>query len=113
MKPDEVCLSDPAFWLRPDRDEGFAALRRERPVSWHEEPACAWNPDGGRGYWALTRLEDVRAVSRDVERFGSGLGTEIPDLPPDVVRTFGAMLNMDDPEHRRLRAIVSKPFTPP
>ena len=113
MKLEDVRLSDPAFWLRPDRDEGFAALRRERPVSWQEELACEWNPDGGRGYWSLTRLEDVRAVSRDTERFGSGLGTEIPDLPLDVTRTFGAMLNMDDPEHRRLRAIVSKPFTPP
>jgi cytochrome P450 len=113
MVVSDVRLSDPDFWSAGLRDEGFAMLRRERPVAWQEEPACEWNPQGGRGYWALTRLEDVRAVSRDTARFGSGMGTEIPDLPPDVVRTFGAMLNMDDPEHRRLRAIVSKPFTPP
>jgi cytochrome P450 len=109
---DNIVLADPAFWLRPDIDEAFATLRHERPVAWQAEPATDWNPDGGRGFWAITSYEDVRSISRDTEHFGSGLGTEIPDLPLEAVRTFGAMLNMDDPEHRRLRAIVKKPFTP-
>lgn len=111
--PDAIALSNPAFWARADRERAFATLRRERPVSFQPEPATAWNPAGGRGYWAITRFEDVRALSRDTRRFVSGLGTEIADQPREVVRTFGGMLNMDDPEHRRLRALVSKPFTPP
>src|SRR5437763_3163350 len=103
---DEVHLSDPGFWLRPDREAVFEMLRRERPVSWQPEPACSWSPHGGRGYWAVTRWADVRLVSRDPETFGSGLGTEIVDQPVEVARTFAGMLNMDDPEHRALRRIV-------
>ncbi len=110
--PEMLSLSDPGFWAQDDWADAFATLRRERPVSFQSEPPTAWNPTGGRGYWAVTRFDDVRAISRDTTRFVSGLGTEIPDQEQEIVRIFGGMLNMDDPEHRRLRALVSKPFTP-
>ena len=51
-------------------------------------------------------------VSRTPERFCSGKGTNIPDLPEQFNEFFGSMINMDDPRHGRLRRIVSRGFTP-
>src|SRR5712692_10374098 len=111
LSVDEFNVSAPSFWLRPDREELFALLRRDQPVSWQTEPETIWS-DGGRGYWAVTRHADVQQVSRETKVFASGLGTELIDLPLDVARTFSGMINMDAPEHTRLRAIVNATFTP-
>lgn len=108
---DDLRLSEPSFWLRPDREEAFLLLRREAPVSWQEEPETIWS-DGGRGYWAVTRHADVQRVTRETKIFVSGLGTELIDLPLDIARSFSGMINMDAPEHVRLRGIVNAAFTP-
>jgi cytochrome P450 len=107
----DIRLSDPSFWQRPDRDDGFALLRRERPVDWQEEPPTIWSK-GGRGYWAVTRHRDVREASRRPDLFASGRGTELFDLPAGVARTYSGMLNMDAPEHTAMRAIVNAVFSP-
>jgi cytochrome P450 len=107
----EPCLSDTAFWLRDDREDAFARMRREHPVSWQEEPATAWS-SGGRGYWAVLRHGDVRSVSRQPQIFVSGLGSELFELPVEVAQTYSGMLNMDAPRHTRLRDIVSAAFSP-
>ena len=107
----DIRLSDPSFWQRPDRDDGFALLRRERPVDWQEEPPTIWSK-GGRGYWAVTRHGDVREASRRPDVFASGQGTELFDLPVEVARTYSGMLNMDAPEHTAMRTIVNAVFSP-
>ncbi|HLT68628.1 MAG TPA: cytochrome P450, partial [Acidimicrobiales bacterium] len=88
-------------------------LRRERPISFHEEPWIEGLPfPKGPGYWALTRYHDILEVSRQPELFCSGKGSNIADLPPDFNEFFGSMINMDDPRHARMRRIVSRGFTP-
>jgi cytochrome P450 len=112
---DEINLSDVMFWARPleEREGAFATLRRERPISFHEEPYFEGLPfPKGPGYWALTRYDDILTVSRQPELFCSGKGANIGDLPPDFNEFFGSMINMDDPRHARLRRIVSRGFTP-
>src|SRR5262245_7713088 len=110
LKADEIRLSDLSFWLRPteEREGAFATLRRERPISFHEEP---WFEGlqfpRGPGYWAITRYHDILEVSRTPEVFCSGQGVNIVDMPPDFREFFGSMINMDDPRHARLRRIVS------
>ncbi len=52
--------------------------------------------------WALTRYEDVDMVLRDHRRF----------LKDDDIIEYRSMLNSNPPDHTRLRAIVSKAFTP-
>ncbi|MFP8870029.1 MAG: cytochrome P450, partial [Myxococcota bacterium] len=113
---DEIKLSDIALWLRPmeEREGAFATLRRERPVSFHEEPPV---PEGmdfprGRGYWAVTKHADILHVSRNPEIFCSGQGTNIGDLPEPFLEYFGNMINMDGKRHARMRGIVSRGFTP-
>jgi len=71
--------------------------------------------------WYLTRFEDVRAVLRDKDmssdpykanpesymaRIGALVGV------PREQTANASMVFLDDPEHRRLRALVNKAFTP-
>lgn len=85
----------------------FDRLRAEAPVFWHPEP-------DGPGFWAVTRHEDVRAISRDSATFSSELGgTFIPDADEEMLAQLRlTILNMDPPKHNRYRRLVSKGFTP-
>ncbi|MGU3432646.1 cytochrome P450 [Actinomycetes bacterium M1A6_2h] len=104
--------ADPKFWSADhDRYELFEKLRATGRVVWHEEPSTTWFPQGGRGFWSVTRYEDVQAVSRDQDTFTSSEGTEIVDMTPEMRHIFGGMLNMSGPEHARHRAIVNRVLT--
>lgn len=105
-------LSDPEFWNRSDQDEAFRLLREQAPVSWHEEIASEWFPEGGRGFWSVVRHAEVTQVSKDQETFTSGFGTEIVDMTPLEQATFGGMLNMHAPQHAKYRSIVNRVLTP-
>ena len=114
MPLDEVDLSNLEFWLRPwpEREAAFATLRRERPMAFFPEPQFGPIP-AGNGYWAVTRHADILEASRKPQTFCSVKGaTSIPDLPPMFLEAFGSMINLDDPEHMRLRKLVSAGFTP-
>ena len=92
----------------------FARLRREAPVLRMEEPAVLGWP-AGPGFWAVLRHADVKAVLRDAKAFSSHLGgTQIrdPDTPEDLAYVRRMMLNIDPPEHCRLRGLLAKAFTP-
>jgi len=113
LSVDQIWLADQAFWARPleEREGAFATLRRERPISWHEEPELVILPKGP-GFWALTKHADILEVSRQPELFCSGKGSNIGDMPPAFNEFFGSMISMDDPRHARLRRIVARGFTP-
>lgn len=110
---DRIRLGDVDFWNLPEaeREAAFAVLRRERPVSWHEEFEYPGLPKGP-GFWSATRWEEVWAVSRNPELFISGRGSNIGDLPIELLEFFGSMINMDPPRHTKLRLLVNKGFTP-
>ena len=110
---DDIRLADQAFWLlpEPEREGAFARLRAERPVSWHEEFEYPGIPKGP-GFWSVTRWADVWSVSRTADVFVSGQGSNIGDLPVELLEFFGSMINMDAPRHTKLRLLVNKGFTP-
>ncbi len=116
LSVDEIELGHFDFWVKPieEREGAFATLRRERPISFHEEPEPP--PEipipRGAGFWALVKHADIQHVSRHPELFCSGKGSNIGDLPPPFLEFFGSMINMDDPKHSRLRRVVSRGFTP-
>jgi cytochrome P450 len=112
----EVDLGSLDFWGKPaeERDRYFAWLRSEAPISRHEPPEDILGlPEQGRkGYWAIVRYEDVRAISRDPESFCSGEGTQFADAPPEFLEASMSFLAMDAPRHTKLRGLVSSAFTP-
>ncbi len=112
----DIHFDDPLFWSQPieQREGAFALLRREQPMSFHQEfvPPPEIPLPRGPGYWSVTRHADVLTASRRSDLFCSGKGTQIVDLPAELNEFFGSMIAMDDPRHARLRGIVSRGFTP-
>jgi cytochrome P450 len=105
-----IDLADPALWDAGPPYELFARLQREAPVHFSRQAVA---PDEG-GFWSITRHEDVRAVTRDFRTFSSErrgiLNVDDIGVPLDVQRL--QMISMDPPRHDRLKALVTKAFTP-
>ncbi|NNJ05985.1 cytochrome P450 [Streptomyces sp. PKU-MA01144] len=94
----------------------FARLRQTAPVSWCPQPRGATGFDDG-GYWAVTRHADVKYVSTHPELYSSRENTAIIRFNGHISRDQIEaqrliMLNMDPPEHTRVRQIVQRGFTP-
>jgi len=105
---DEINPASFDFWLRDDVHGAFAKLRHERPVAWHQ------HPDSGRGFWSLTRYDDVAAATRDWETFSSAFGIQVMTDPEDVQRlgAIRSMISTDPPRHTKIRSVVNRGFTP-
>lgn len=110
MNVDTINLTDPKFWEGPLNTEAFAALRRERPVSWHD---FVEGPEKGmQGFWSLTRYDDIVAVSQNSALFRNQPTTYIGDQSEEEAQYEGWFLNMDPPRHFVLRSVVQKVFSP-
>ncbi|MFI1719830.1 cytochrome P450 [Streptomyces sp. NPDC020489] len=114
--PDGFDLTDPDLLQHRVPLPEFAELRRTEPVHWIPQSG---NVAGFRdeGYWAVTRHADVRYVSTHPELFSSTLNTAIIRFNERIERdAIDAqrliILNMDPPEHTRVRQIVQRGFTP-
>ena len=110
-----IDVSSKAFWAQTSeqRDERFARLRAEDPVSWQRPVEDAVAPDpNDPGYWAVTRHADIVKVSRDAKSFISGQGVLFDLLPPEFLEMSQSFLAMDAPRHDHLRKLVSSAFTP-
>ena len=105
MAPTDVIdITDPDAYVEAVPHEAFARLRREDPVSWQED-------DEG-GFWAVTRHADIVTVNRDWETYSSWKGAVYLWTPPELEMQRLMMLNMDPPEHAKLRKLVNRGFTP-
>jgi cytochrome P450 len=92
----------------------LAVLRDRHGVVPVAEPSLpGWGP--GTGYWLVLRHADVDAVLKDPATFSSAeRGTQIrdPATADDLTFVRRMMLNMDPPEHSRLRRMLARSFTP-
>lgn len=105
-------LTDLDWWQHhaDERDDVFAALRRDHPRAF--VPLGAPGAAPAKGFYAITRYADILDVSRRPEDFSSGEGTQIFDQPAKLREYRGSIIDMDNPEHARMRKIVSRGFTP-
>jgi cytochrome P450 len=104
-------LVDPATYEDGPPLELLRRLRARAPVAWVEEPALHGQP-AGSGFWLVLRHADVERVLRDPATFSSWLGaTQVRDAA-DLAWVRRMMLNMDPPDHSRLRRLLTRSFTP-
>jgi cytochrome P450 len=103
-------LASPAFKANPY--PFYSRLRAEAPV---------WSATLGdrRTAWLVTRYEDVARVLKDdtfakdkLNAMDSEQRAKTPWVPGFLKPLERNMLDLDDPDHVRLRALVSKAFTP-
>jgi len=82
----------------------YRRLRDEVPVFFSEQ----------YGFWALFRYDDVCQAHKEWQTFSSSHGVDLSTLskPPELIRQLQSIIMLDPPEHDRLRALVSRAFTP-
>lgn len=110
MTTTSAALFDPfAPGFTDDPYPTYSRVRAAAPVLEHEV-----------GFWLLTRYDDVSALMRSASSVDEGLLAPGPfvDVQTMVygdrrIRLGGlSMLDLDPPDHTRLRKLVSKAFTP-
>jgi cytochrome P450 len=103
----QIDLTDAGIWHTAVPAAEFARLRREAPVAWNERH------DGHKGFWAVTRYDDVVTVSGDVATFSSRHGViSLDDFDADQNDARRTLLEMDPPQHPGMRIVVAPGFTP-
>jgi cytochrome P450 len=92
-----------AYDVHEDPYPVYARLRAEAPAYRNDE----------LGFWALSRHADVLAGFRNADVFSSRHGVSLDrDAFHENAHTTMSFLAMDPPRHDRLRALVSRGFTP-
>src|SRR6266542_398255 len=91
---DRIDLVNPDNYVEGIPFEWFDRLREEAPVSWHGEPA------GNKGFWAVTRYDDLTEVHMNWETFSSEVGAvALEELDDEQLEVRKTMLEMDPPRH--------------
>jgi cytochrome P450 len=107
-------IVNPEVYTEPDTLlADYATLRREDPVHWTE-------PAGYRPFWAITRHADITAVSKANDRFISSERTYLSPIEGEQwilqmtgdSHLFRSLVDIDDPQHRKLRQITNAWFQP-
>lgn len=91
----------------------YATLRREDPVHWTQ-------PEGYRPFWAITRHADITTVSKSNELFINRERTYLSPIQGEEfiqqmtgdTHLFRTLVDLDDPEHRKLRQVTHSWFQP-
>jgi len=82
--------------------ETYRRMQEEAPVYYSEE----------YDFYALTRHEDVAAGFKDFETYSSAYGIDLAMVRTGHPPPQKAIIFMDPPEHRHMRSLLNKVFTP-
>ena len=82
--------------------EIYRRMREESPVYYSEE----------YDFYALSRHEDVAAAFKDFETYSSAYGLDLATVKSNEPMPIKMIIVMDPPEHRQMRSLVNKVFTP-
>ena len=109
--------TDPDIYVDRVPHEEFLAMRATAPVHWVEQTEEARAGFDDTGYWAVSKHADVAAVSKNNKDFSTHENGAIirfaPDMTRDQVEAQRVMLiNIDPPDHTKVRQIISRGFTP-
>jgi cytochrome P450 len=107
-------LAEPTAYADDDRlHSALTRLRTDNPVAWVDSPPY-------RPFWAITKHEDIMAIERANDLFLSEprplLATAATDdvlkAQQDAGMGIRTLIHMDDPHHRKVRAIGADWFRP-
>lgn len=82
--------------------ETYRRMREEAPVYYSEQ----------YDFYALTRHEDVAAAYKNFETYSSARGVDLAMVRSEEPLPHKSIIMMDPPEHRSMRSLVNKVFTP-
>jgi cytochrome P450 len=82
--------------------EIYRRMREEAPVYYNEE----------QDFYALSRHADVAAAFKDYETYSSAYGLDLAMVKSGEPLPLKMIILMDPPEHRQMRSLVNKVFTP-
>jgi cytochrome P450 len=108
---DALAVVDPDTYVSGPPLDALRRLRSAGAVCWVDEPALHGLPEGP-GFWLVLRYAEVERVLRDPATFSSWLGATQVREAQDLEWVRRMMLNMDPPDHSRLRRMLSRSFTP-
>jgi len=80
----------------------YRRMREDAPLYYDEK----------EDFYALTRHEDVAAALKDFETFSSTRGCDLAMVRKGISPEQRSIIFMDPPEHRHMRSLVNKAFTP-
>lgn len=80
----------------------YARMRDEAPVYYNEE----------YDFYALTRHADVAPAFKDYETYSSAKGIDLSMIKSGELAGPRTVIFMDPPDHRYMRSLVNKVFTP-
>ena len=108
---DGMKLLDPALYANggPPHDL-FTQLRKAEPVS-------RWEIPGVEPFWAIVKHADITHISKRPNQFLSEPGITLAPVNQSATDVPGfsdmrVVINMDPPEHRKVRKVASPWFTP-
>jgi cytochrome P450 len=106
----DKALSDPGFFVDHDPHPLWRQLRREDPVHWTEDLL--------RGFWSITRYDDIIAVVSEPAIFTSAQLISVPTTPeldqltPEMLGSGEMMLMTDPPLHGAMRRAFNRLMLP-
>jgi cytochrome P450 len=106
----DKALSDPGFFVDNDPHPLWRQLRAEDPVHWTEDLL--------KGFWSITRYDDVIAVTSAPSVFTSAQLISVPTTPeleqltPEMLGSGEMMLMTDPPLHAAMRRAFNRLMLP-
>ncbi|MFM9037556.1 MAG: cytochrome P450 [Actinomycetota bacterium] len=100
-------ISNDAYRNGPPH-EIFAELRREAPIARHR----GIEPGYPASFWALTRHADIVEVSRKFHVYSSAKKGSLMNQDRPDLEAARLMIDLDPPDHTRLKSLVNRGFTP-
>jgi cytochrome P450 len=106
----DKALSDPGFFVDHDPHPLWRQLRKEDPVHWTEDLL--------KGFWSITRYDDIIAVTSEPALFTSAVLISVPTTPeleqltPEMLGSGEMMLMTDPPLHAAMRRAFNRLMLP-
>jgi cytochrome P450 len=106
----DTALTDPGFFVDHDPHPLWKELRENDPIHWTD--------DSRKGFWSITRYQDIVAVVSEPTLFSSAYlvslpsGPEMEDVTPAMLGSGEMMLMTDPPLHAAMRRAFNRVMLP-